>query len=98
MGGWVINPQVCDNIVRVFEASPEAQTRGMISMRGGSTPVVDKSVKDSLEMSFAPNDPRPEWKAYLGALGGVMKAYVEARRMLAGRSTRSGRVAWGSNR
>ncbi|KAL1527594.1 hypothetical protein AB1Y20_008981 [Prymnesium parvum] len=77
MGGWLIPPQICDDLVSVFESSPSAQTRGMISMRGGDAPVVDKSVKDSVEMSFAPNDPRPEWKAYLGALGRVMASYVE---------------------
>jgi len=77
MGGWLIDPQVCDSIVKVFEASPDAQTRGMISMAGGGAPVVEKSVKDSVEMSFAPNDPRPEWKAYLAAVGGVMGAYLD---------------------
>lgn len=77
MGGWIIDPQICDGLVSVFEDSPEMQTQGMISMQGGSAPVVDKSVKDSLEMSFAPNDLRAEWKAYLSALGGVMGAYVQ---------------------
>eukprot|EP00966_Prymnesium_polylepis_P002001 45471-Prymnesium_polylepis.1 len=71
MGAWRIDPQICDDIVRVFEANPQVQTKGMISMKGGGAPVIDKSVKDSLEMSFAPNDARPEWKAYLGALGKV---------------------------
>ena len=71
MGGWRIDPQICDDIVRVFEANPQVQTKGMISMKGGGAPVIDKSVKDSIEMSFAPNDARPEWKAYLGALSKV---------------------------
>lgn len=79
MGGWMIQPQICDALVRVFEESPQAQTRGVISMRGGDAPVVDKNVKDSIEMSFAPNDPRPEWKEYLAALGGVVASYVKAR-------------------
>jgi len=77
MGGWKMSPQICDDIVSVFESSPDRQMKGMISMKGGDQPVVDKSVKDSIEMSFAPNDPRPEWKAYLASLGAVMGAYLE---------------------
>jgi len=83
MGAWRIDPQICDDIVRVFEANPQVQTKGMISMKGGGAPVIDKSVKDSLEMSFAPNDARPEWKAYLGALGKVMGDYCKVYPMAA---------------
>ena len=46
-------------------------------MAGGNVPVVNKDVKDSVEMSFAPNDPRPEWRAYLAALNGVFGEYVK---------------------
>merc|ERR1719499_1151971 len=35
MGGWIIDPQICDGLVSVFEDSPEMQTQGMISMQGG---------------------------------------------------------------
>ena len=49
----------------------------MVSMKGGNVPVVNKDVKDSVEMSFAPNDRRPAWRKYLGALQGVMGSYIE---------------------
>ena len=31
-------------------------------MRGGATPVVNKEVKESREMSFAPKDTNPAWQ------------------------------------
>ena len=77
MGGWTIDPAICDGLIRCFDASPESQLRGQVSMAGGNVPVVNKDVKDSVEMSFAPNDPRPEWRAYLAALNGVFGEYVK---------------------
>jgi len=77
MGGWRIDPAICDGLVRVFDSKPEEQLRGQISMEGGAQPVVNKDVKDSVEMSFAPNDPSPEWRAYQAALNGVMGEYIK---------------------
>ena len=77
MGGWLIDPSICDDLVACFETSPSEQTRGMVSMKGGSSAVVNTDVKDSIEMNFAPNDKRPAWRRYVSALQGVMGAYME---------------------
>ena len=77
MGGWLIDPSICDDLVACFESSPAEQTRGMVSMKGGSSAVVNTEVKDSMEMNFAPNDKRPAWRRYVTALQGVMGAYME---------------------
>ena len=37
-------------------------------MKGGGAPKVDKEIKDSVELSFAPNDASPAWNKYLASL------------------------------
>ncbi|KAJ1453698.1 hypothetical protein M885DRAFT_618890 [Pelagophyceae sp. CCMP2097] len=75
MGSFMINDEtVVDDLVALFEATP--QVRGMISTAATGQPVVDTAVKDSLECSFAPNDPRPAWRNYLRALKECAAAYV----------------------
>ena len=82
ISSWLIDPQICDDMVRVFDTNPQARRNGRVykrnaSLPGGNTLVLDKSVKDSVEMSFDPNDPRPEWQAYIGALTDIINAYCE---------------------
>ena len=78
MGGWIMDSQVCDGIVRVFETAPPDQLlRGKTGRAGGA--VIDLSVKDSTEMAFVPQDPRPEWKAYRSALSTVVDSYLQVR-------------------
>jgi hypothetical protein len=79
IGGWVMDdPAICDNLVAVFEARRAAgQTlTGQVSMKGGEVAAVHKAVKDSVETSFAPNDPDPAWRAYARSLQAAMTAYV----------------------
>jgi hypothetical protein len=79
MGGWIMeNPSVCDDLLAVFEERRAAGSTltGQVSMKGGLVPEVNKDVKDSEEMSFAPNDSSPAWRAYLQALQAAMTAYV----------------------
>mmetsp|Transcript_28025 Transcript_28025/g.86693 ORF Transcript_28025/g.86693 Transcript_28025/m.86693 type:complete len:253 (-) Transcript_28025:14-772(-) len=74
-GAFMIDDaSVPDGVVDLFHDRP--QLRGMVSSFAGE-PVVDTSVKDSLEMSLAPNDPSPAWRRYLGALKACMGLYVE---------------------
>jgi len=78
MGAWrMLDDSICDDLIHCFENNPRGQLRGMISMKGGSEPVVNKDIKDSLEMSFAPNDPHPAWQKYLATLKQVMAKYLE---------------------
>lgn len=76
MGAYLIkDDSIVDGVMSLFEATP--QTRGMISAQGGTAPIVDTSVKDSLEISVSPNDPRPEWQAYIRVLNECIKAYLQ---------------------
>ena len=36
MGGWTIDPAICDGLIRCFDASPESQLRGQVSMAGAT--------------------------------------------------------------
>merc|ERR1712072_885276 len=53
------------------------QLRGMVSNAANGEPVVDTSVKDSLEMSFPANDPSIAWRRYLLSLKAAMGLYLE---------------------
>ena len=66
---------VIDGVVELFHERP--QLRGQVSSAASGTPVVDTSVKDSLEMSVAPNDPSVAWRRYLVALKACVGLYVE---------------------
>ena len=80
MGGWVIEDgSICDDLVAEFNKQKKAgkALKGQVSMKGGGAPVINKDIKDSVEMSFAPNDPSPAFKRYLASLQKVMAAYIE---------------------
>ena len=66
---------VVDGVVELFRSRP--QLRGQVSSASGGAPVVDTSVKDSLEMSVPPNDPSVAWRRYLLALKRCAAMYVE---------------------
>ncbi|KAJ8613252.1 hypothetical protein CTAYLR_004524 [Chrysophaeum taylorii] len=75
MGAYLIkDPSIPDGIMKLFDETP--QVRGMVSAQGGGEPIVDLRVKDSLEMSVAPNDSRREWRRYVQALNECMGHYV----------------------
>jgi len=78
MGGFVIKDEsIIDNLVESFKSRPEKHLQGMISMKGGQAPKVDKDIKDSYELSFGPREQDPAWQRYLAALGSAMRGYVE---------------------
>ena len=75
-GAFLIeDASVSDDLVKEFHERP--QLRGMVSNAGGGAPVVDTSVKDSLEMSFPANDPSVAWRRYLLGLKAAMGLYLE---------------------
>jgi hypothetical protein len=71
----VEDESVCDDLVALWEANPSSHKPGVVGRDG--KPVVDPTRKESMEMSFMPNDPRPEWQRYLAALQQVTRRYVE---------------------
>ena len=75
-GAFLIEDEsVADDLVKEFHGRP--QLRGMVSNAANGEPVVDTSVKDSLEMSFPANDPSVAWRRYLLSLKAAMGLYLE---------------------
>jgi len=76
LGTFMIeDPSVCDNLVATFEADTGAHRTGVVGRNNGQ--IVDKSCKDSTEIKFFPDDPRPAWQRYVAALKKVTCRYVE---------------------
>jgi hypothetical protein len=76
MGAFTIeDPSVCDDLVALCESDPKKLNKGLVGRDGKA--IVDKNSKDSLEMSFQPNDPRMEWRRYVTALQQITHKYVE---------------------
>lgn len=76
MGAFMIeDPSVCDDLVSLFEDNRSTARKGVVGRDGKA--VVDETKKDSLELAFMPEDPRPEWQRYLAALQQVTRKYVE---------------------
>lgn len=77
MGAFMIKDEsVCDGLIAAFNDEPSKQRKGVVGGKGGR-PTVDKAVKDSMEMTFQPNDSRMAWRRYVTALQGCTKLYVE---------------------
>jgi len=67
MGAFMIEDKsVCDDLNTLYDANPQDHRRGVIGRDG--KPVVDTEKKDSYEIFFQPNDPRPAWSRYITAL------------------------------
>lgn len=69
------DPSVCDALVETFEADPSAHRVGVVGKETGQ--VVDKTRKDSVEIKFFPDDPRPSFQRYIAALKRCTMRYVE---------------------
>jgi hypothetical protein len=75
MGAFMIDDlSVCDDLVALFEANPSSHRAGVVGRDG--KPVVDPTAKESTEVSFLPDDPRPAWRRYRAALQQVLPKYV----------------------
>jgi hypothetical protein len=76
LGTFMIeDPSVCDDLVAAFEADTASHRTGVVGRNNGQ--VIDKSCKDSTEIKFFPDDPRPEWQRYVAALKRCTSRYVE---------------------
>jgi len=76
LGTFMIeDASVCDDLIAAFEADPSAHKQGVVGRANG--PVVDQNSKESLEIKFMPNDPRPEWQRYVAVLKRCTARYVE---------------------
>ncbi|CAM9550337.1 unnamed protein product [Phaeothamnion confervicola] len=77
IGAWFMDsPSVCDDLVRLFRESP-ARYPGEIVDYAGKAGVIDKAVKDSVEIMFEPNSSVPEFRRYIVELLKCVKAYTE---------------------
>jgi len=76
LGTFMIEDEsVCDDLVAAFEADSASHKTGVVGRSNGQ--VVDKSRKESVEIKFFPDDPRPAWQRYVAALKRVTTRYVE---------------------
>lgn len=76
LGTFMIeDPSVCDDLVAAFEADSASHRTGVVGRNNGE--VVDKKCKDSVEIKFFPDDPRPAWQRYVAALKRCTMRYVE---------------------
>ncbi len=66
---------VCDDLVALFEAHPEAHLRGTVNTSDGGSSV-NSEVKDSVEMIFYPNSPAMPFIRYLQELQKCIKEYI----------------------
>lgn len=71
----ILDPSICDGLVDVFLSDPAAHRQGVVGRAEGG--VVDKASKDSIEIKFLPDDPRPQWRRYVTALQHCTKEYVK---------------------
>ena len=76
LGTFMIEDEsVCDDLVAAFEADKASHKAGVVGRNNGQ--VLDKNSKDSIEIKFFPDDPRPAWQRYVAALKRVTSRYVE---------------------
>ena len=80
LGTFLIEDEtVCDDLVAAFEADTDSHRVGVVGRNAGGQLVqtVDKDSKDSVEIKFFPDDPRPAWQRYVAALKRCTSRYVE---------------------
>ena len=67
MGAYLIEDEsVIDGLNELYDSNPSAARRGVVGRDGKA--VVDTDKKDSFEITFMPDDKRPEWARYVTAL------------------------------
>jgi len=78
MGGYYIDPKICDNLVDFYEEHKSKSGPGIVNKRGvggKADIVVDKEIKDSNDLQF-PGDFHEEPVAdYKDSLGACLKSY-----------------------
>jgi hypothetical protein len=75
IGGWFIDKDICDNIVKYFKDTPNKfKTEGNVYSKKGRT--IDKKVKDSLDLSICPKQYSPLFSDYREKLQDCLEKYL----------------------
>jgi len=80
LGTFLIEDEsVCDDLVAAFEQDTGSHKAGVVGRNTGGrlAQIVDTTCKESTEIKFFPDDPRPAWQRYVAALKRVTSRYVE---------------------
>ena len=73
IGGWIIEPKICDDLIKFFETKKVRQEEGMVANVKG--PRVDHKVKKSTEISMYSGD--SAFDDYNKALQKCLEKYME---------------------
>jgi len=73
IGGWYIDPKICDGIIDVFKENPQEQRPGVI----GGPFSVNKKSKDSIDIGVDPHWKEPRYWAWKQALKECCTLYEE---------------------
>ncbi len=74
IGAWVLdNLEICDNLIRLFQASPDKVAGSSLDRDGKK--VIDSS-KESVDLSLPPDSPEPAFRSYIAELQKVVQQYV----------------------
>ena len=73
IGGWIIEPKICDDLIKFFETKKVRQEEGMVANVKGSR--VDHKVKKSTELSMYSGD--SAFDDYNKALQECLEKYME---------------------
>ena len=75
IGGWFIDKDMCDNIVKYFKDTPNKfKTEGNVYSKKGRT--IDKKVKDSLDLTVCPKQYSPLFSKYRDKLQDCLEKYL----------------------
>jgi len=75
IGGWFIDKDVCDNIIKYFKDTPyKFKNKGNVYGKEGKT--IDKTVKDSLDLIICPKQYSPLLNNYRENLQDCLEQYL----------------------
>ena len=60
IAGWYIDPQICDDLIEIFNDNKEHQIVGV----SGGPYTVQKNVKDAVDLGLHPDYKEPRFVAY----------------------------------
>ena len=73
IAGWYINPQICDNLIDLFNENKDHQKQGVI----GGPFNVDKEKKNSIDLGLHPDWDEPRFMVYKKVLKDCCSLYEE---------------------
>ena len=75
IGGWFINKTVCDDLVKYFKDTPNKfKSKGYVFNYGKN--MINKKVKDSLDLPISPKQLSPPFKNYRDKLQDCLEKYL----------------------